>query len=370
MPRSPTRLAAAGGLCLALALAGCFEEPVRQVLELRLASDGKADVKLTTTLSDHEREQNSVLAARLDEARRRLLLGEDEWSPRFERLQSKSYDTSFHREDGLLAEAEQEATVDLAEDPDALDRFFSDTLVQVAYRAEEGWSELSFQPLAPGRLGRRDRDRLDRAMDAWTETLAAYFRTASKLWSYLDRRPDRARAVFGQLLRNIVEDEAPPSEENLTDEEKPLVLAVEDARDKATGILEIEEREAFTINELSRLAFDPFPARLTVSLPGEVIESEGFVTPAGESILVVPAVSLWDALTSLEGVWLAPDPLLITVRQLGSAGGGENEGVSLNDVLAVERRVADPPPTADEIRARIVSGLEPRPLYRVVWKTG
>ncbi len=364
-----TRSATLAVLALALLLAGCFEEPVRQDLELRLAADGKAQVELTTTLSDHEREGNPVLASRLDETRRRLLLGEDEWSPRFERLRPETYDTSFHREDGLLAEAEQKAAVDLADDPDALGRFFSDTLVEVAYRPEDGWSELSFQPLAAGRLGRRDRDRLDRAIDSWTEALATYFRAAAKLWAYLDRRPDRAEAVFSELFRDALPDEIPPRSELLTTEEDPLVQAVEDARDEATGILEIEEREAFTINELSRLAFDPFPAHLSLSLPGPVIEAEGFVK-ASDGTLVVPGVDLWDALASLEGVWLAPDPLLILVRQIGSVGGEAAEDFSLAGVLAVERRAADPPPTAGEIRSRIVSRLEPRPYYRVVWKTG
>ena len=368
MARFPLRFATLSCVALALCLAGCFEEPVREDLELHLAADGKADVKLTTTLSDHEREDNPVLAARLDEVRRRLLLGEDEWTPRFEGLRPETYDTAFHREEGLLAAAVQEATVDLAKDPDALDRFFSDTLVEAAYRAEDGWSELSFQPLAPGRLGRRDRARLDRAIDSWTGVLATYFRAATKLWAYLDRHPDRARPVFGQLLRNVVEDEAPPHEENLTSEEKPLVQAVEDARDRATDVLEVEAREAYTVDELSRLAYDPFPARLSVSLPGPVVESEGFAK-ASDGTLVVPGVDLWDALASLEGTWLAPDPLLITVRQLGSKGGDSTESLSLDSVLAVPRRAADPPPTADEIRARIVSRLAPEPLYRVVWKT-
>ncbi len=366
MPRSSIRLAV--GLGLAVCLAGCFEEPVRENLELQLKADGKAEIQLTTTLSDHEREENPVLAARLAEVRRRLLLGEDEWTPRFEILRPKTYDTTFHREDAFLVAAEQEATVDLSEDPDALDRFFSDTLIEAAYRAEDGWSELSFQPLAPGRLGRRDRARLDRAMDSWTEVLATYFHAAEKLWAYLDHYPDRARPVFGQLLRNVVEDEAPPHEENLTSEEEPLVKAVEDARDKATDILEVEAREAYTINELSHLAYDPFPARLSVSLPGPVVEAEGFVK-ASDGTLVVPGVDLWDALTSLEGTWLAPDPLLITVRQLGSADGESAEGLSLDAVLAAPRRAADPPPTANEIRSRLDSRLEAAPLYRVVWKT-
>ncbi len=367
MTRSATFFAL--GLLLALCLAGCFEEPVRESLVLRFAPDGTASVELSTSFSDHEREGNPVLASRLDEARRRLLLGEDDWSPRFERLRAETYDTAFHREGGDLAEAAQLASVDLAKDSDALGRFFSDTLVEVAYRAEDGWSELSFQPLAPGRLGRRDRDRLDRAMESWTAVLAGYFRASSKLWAYLDRHPDRARPVFAQLLRDVVEDEVPPREELLTLQEDPLVQAVEDARDEATEILEVAEREAFTIDELSRLAFDPFPARLRVTLPGPVVDVEGFAK-ASDGSLTVPGVSLWEALTSLEGVWLAPDPLLITVDRLRARGSGENEQASLDAALTVARHVADPPPTAAEIRVGIESRLAPEPLYRVVWKTG
>ena len=358
---------------LALALAGCFEEPVREELELRLAGDGKAEVALTTSILVPEEEiDNLSLRRRLDEERRRLLLGEDDWARRFERLEALSQETTFERDHGVLASARQSALVDLDDDPEALGRFFSDTLVNAFYAAhpagpgDAGTAELSLYPLSPGRAGRRERQRLERAIDPWTEALAGYLGAAGRLYGYLDEHPDRAEVAFSVLLEEVLPEEDGGRRELLYPDEEPLVEAVEEAMSDAWEVLLVSSQEAYSINEVSRLVHDPFPARVRVDVAGAVVEVEGFEDDP-EGGLRVPSVSLWDALAALEGRWLEPDVLLLYVDRSGGPTGEPGPSFELADIVARDRFHA-PPPSAEEVRAEIESRLAPAPVYRVVYR--
>jgi hypothetical protein len=357
-------------IALAFLLAACFEEPVREELELRLAADGTAEVALTTTILVPDEEiDNLALRNRLESERRRLLLGEDDWVRRFERLDALSQETTFERDHGVLASARQSARVSLASDPEALGRFFSDTLVGAFYSggaAGDGTAELALFPLAPGRAGRRERQRLERAIDPWTEVLARYFRAAGRLYDYLEEHPDRAEVAFSVLLEEVLPEEDGGRRELLHRHEEPLVEAVDQAMTDAWEVLLVSSQEAYSINEVSRLVYDPFPARLRVEVPGEVVAIEGFAaTP--ESGLVVPTVSLWQALTDLQGLWLEPDPLLLYVDRSGGTTGAPGPGFDLAGIVARERSHA-PAPRAAEIRAALETRLLPAPVYRVVFR--
>jgi len=324
-------------------------------------------VMLTTAFRVDDEDLGPALRNRIEGDRRRLLLGEDEWTPRFERLGALSHEKTFEWEKGVLAGVRQTAVVDLTEDPEALNRFFSDSLVNALFVTEDGWAELSLYPLAPGRLNRAQRQRLDRAIDPWTEALARYFRAAGRLYAYLDERPERAEVAFSVLLEGVLPEEDGGRREQLTAEEEPLVEAVEKAMEAAWEVLLLPESEAHSINELSRLAYDPFPARTAVGVEGEVAEIEGF-EPGPEGELAVPTVSFWDALTDLRGVWLDPDPLLLYVARAGGVTGDSGENLELATVAAQDRHHATPPPKADEIRTGLESRLVPQPVYRVLYR--
>ena len=69
--------------------------------------------------------------------------------------------------------------------------------------------------------------------------------------------------------------------------------------------------------------FDPFPARLTITVDGQVLESQGFL--AEPRFFERANVDAWNALKSLEGRWISPDLVtalawvpLITTSQPGS----------------------------------------------------
>ncbi|HSL84143.1 MAG TPA: hypothetical protein VLF66_15325, partial [Thermoanaerobaculia bacterium] len=340
MARHHRRTAAPAAIALlALLLTACFEEPEQDDLVILLRADGRAQVTLTTAFRVDDEDASPALRNRLQGDRRRLLLGEDDWTPRFERLAAASHEKTFEWEKGVLAGVRQTAVVALAEDPEALNRFFSDSLVNALFVAEDGWAELSLYPLAPGRLTRGERQRLDRAIDPWTEVLARYFRASGRLYEYLDERPERAEIAFSVLLEGVLPEEDGGRRAELTAEEEPLVEAVEKAMEAAWEVLLLPESEAHSVNELSRLAYDPFPARTVVGVEGEVTETEGFEAgPEGE--LAVPTVSFWDALTGLRGVWLEPDPLLLYVARAGGVTGEPGEDLELAAVAAQDRHHA------------------------------
>ena len=151
----------------------------------------------------------------------------------------------------------------------------------------------------------------------------------------------------------------------MTRDEEILVGAVEEAMEEGWQILLVGSQEAYSLNELSRLVYDPFPARLRVFPAGPVRELEGFVEEE-EGRLKVPDVSLWNALKDLEGRWLSPDPLLFYVRQSGGVT-GESQGklLELEEILALERVHAQPP-RASEVRAALEERLVPARVYRVL----
>ncbi|MFP3938974.1 MAG: hypothetical protein ACLF0P_01585, partial [Thermoanaerobaculia bacterium] len=261
----------------------------------------------------------------------------------------------------------------LHRDPRALQRFFSDTLVNAFYRVEagaaegQGRAELSLYPLSPGRATRRERQRLERAIDPWTETLARYFRAAGDLYAYLEEQPDRAEVCFSVLLEEVLPEEDGGRRPLLLPEEEALVEPVEEAMAAAWEVLLATSQEAYSLNEVSRLVYDPFPARVRVVPGGPVVEVEGFAED-DEGGLRVPGVSLWDALRALEGRWLSPDPLLLYVEQSGGlTGEPRGELVGLEEVVARERTHAQPTPKPVAIRTALEQELAPEPVYRVAW---
>lgn len=368
-------LRAACLLTAAALLAACFEEPVREELELRFEGGpgtSKVGIELAVALMHAGGEmENRVLRNRLEGERSRLLLSEDDWTPRFERIAPPVHEVTFTREDGELSEVRQSASVDLDEDPDAVRRFFSDTLVGASFRTdpEEGLAELSLQPLAAGRETLRQRQLLERSIDPWTESLAAYFRSVGELYDYLDEHPERSAPCYAVLFEDVLPEEERGDRDALLPTERDRIGAVEDAMAAAWDVLVIGAREAYSINEISRLAYDPFPARVRIVPGGPVVAAEGFEED-GDGGFRVPSVTLWDALRDLEGEWLAPDPLLTLAREggeeLGLGAGGSGEPPTLAALLAVAR-FHPPAPTASEIRNRLESRLAPRPYYRVVW---
>ena len=138
------------------------------------------------------------------------------------------------------------------------------------------------------------------------------------------------------------------------------MAATSDAMERLLAILLVDENAAFTLNELSRRVYDPFPGEVTVSAAGPVTDVEGFVQ-RGDGRWAVPRRDLWTAFTALEGRWISPDPARAYVAASLSAD------LDL-DALLAEDLTAAPAPTPAALRDALEAGLVPEPVYRLAWR--
>jgi hypothetical protein len=341
---------------LALASA-CFDGPVRESWTLRFLSGGWVVAGRTIVLSSAD-DSNPAVAKRLTAVRRDLLEGTDAWSERLGEMGPIAEKIEQERVTGAIAKATHRAV--LAE-TDQVRQLFAATPVDASYTIVSGLAELRLVPGPADRATRADRQKVQRELGPWSTDVAKYFSAGSALWAYLDQHPERARACFGRLFRQVLEDEAPEPPPLLPGRETQLVDALQAAMKKVWQPLEVADGEAFTLDELSHLVFDPFPAPVEIQLPGPAIEVEGFATEAGR--LVARGPGFWHALERLEGRWLAPDPVLAFVRESRK----EKSAFDLEGFSNQPRRTATPPSGGD-VQKAIQAELNGAPLFRATWK--
>jgi hypothetical protein len=354
--RRSQRLAGALGVLL---LVGCFEEPVSRKLSLCFVDRDAVLVSVVTTLAPGEgAEDNPALQRRLAEERRALEEGRDEWRPRFAALDAPAARLMVEEEDGEIVSAERRA---LGE-PGRLGAFFADTGVAVSFTVRENEAELQLVPGPSARATREQRERVAVALADWSEAIAGYLAAGARLWRHLDEHPERARPCLADLMSSVIRDATRQQAGDTTPDERALVEQVDEAREAVAAVLTVPENQTETLDELSRLVFDPFPARVTVVLPATSLEVEGFT--ARGAVLEVGGLGLWASLERLEGRWLAPDPLLPYLRAMR---GPQPEHFDFEAFLAAPRRAASPPPDSLAVRRAIEEGLRPAAVYRAVW---
>ena len=342
-------------LLVAALLCACFEEPVEERLHLCFLEDGALVVTAVTRVNQVPGgDGNPALKRRLDEVRRSLEQGDDDWRRRFRALDPLVERVVLDRVAGEVTELRRSGA---GIDADRLRAFFADSGVSALLDVTDGRAELTLAPGPSQRSTREQRAVVDVALRGWTELLARYAADVGALYAYLGERPERARACFSVLFAALTRSAAG----TLDEREAALVEAVKDDIDEAVRVLEVADGEVYTINELSHLVFDPFPARLTVRLAVAPLESEGF-TREPDGTLAVAGLGLWEAFESLEGRWLDPDPLLTYVRRQREP----SRPFDLDGFVALPRH-AGAAPDAGEVRAAIVHLLTPAPLYRASW---
>jgi hypothetical protein len=348
-------------LALALGLAACFEPPVLETLDLRFLRDGSFVVTSKVEVSDGHREANPVLIRRLAQVRQELEEGSDAWGRRFASLEPAAERFAWEKQ---LGEVRRGTRAALATDPRGLRAFFGDTSLAVSYEIRDGIAELAIAPGPPARATRAQREAVERTLGDWSGHVAAYLKEAGALWAYLDDRPDRAHPCLGTLFEDLLADEVREKLEPLTEGELERINRLREAMEPVMAVLFVPEGEDHSRDELSHLVYDPFPARLTVRLPVPPREApEGFAMAPDGKTLVASGPGFWEALRSLEGRWLAPDPVLLYVQRDGRE---QKEPLDLDALIAQPRR-AEPAPAADEVREAIEERLEPTPFYRVTF---
>ena len=348
-------------VAIALIAVSCFEPPVAETLLLEFLPDGLMTLTARVRIRDLE-ESNPALRRRIEEARREALEGTDAWSRRFEALGPVIERGEWEKHEGRLVSLSRSATTD---DPGALSRFFADTGLAVDWRSADGRHELILYPPPSGPASRAERQRVAQALAKWSEDVSAYLGHAAALWRHLETDPDRARPALARLFSEYLPAEEVEATGELTPEESRLVENLTEAMSTVTDVLVVPRDEAYSIDELSRRIYDPFPAPIEVRVPGGILEVEGFTLAAGgDSRLLAGGASLWQALRGIEGRWLGPDPVLALVEHdLRRAG---DQPFPLADFLG-RRRTMESPPSAAAVRRAIEERLSAPDSYRVTW---
>ena len=341
-------------ILFALPLTGCLEPPVSESLDVKMMHGGASVVSVGVVLRDpSDYDKSPRVQQRLESAARELEEGSDPWSKRLRGVEPDRERDIVDRDHGKLRRVVRHAALG---GPADLREFLRDTGVGVAYADGDGWAELTLTPGRSGRATSAQRQRLDVQLDEFTAGLTKYAAAMKELYDYLETNPDRARVCLGEILSVKTEGET------LTNPESALVERVNDAISAIGVVLDPAPGEPYTIDEISRLVYDPFPAPMRVTVPGEIVEREGF---PGElkSALEIPVFSIWSAFERLEGRWFSPDPALAMWRDDIAKTG---KPFDLDAFLAIPRSSAVAP-TDDEVRAAIENQLRPGPVYRVRW---
>lgn len=338
---------------------------MREALRLRFLPGGPVLATSTVEIDDEPEDTNPALARRLAETRRTLLEGSDAWGVRFAAANAAAERFSWEKQLGVLRAARRSA---LFAEPEDLEAFFRDTSLAVTYAADpqRGVAELAIVPGASTRASRQQREETERTLAAWSGAVADYLRAGQELYAYLDERPGRARPCFAKLFGKRLSEQDARSLGELTAEENGKLDRLDDAMGRVMEVLAVPKGAAYSPDEVSHLVYDPFPARLSVKLPGAPVDLQGFQTDP-DGALTVPSPGLWEALRSLRGRWLSPDPAVLYVE-----GGSEGKGADFDlEAFLKKPRQAVPAhllPAAPELRAEIEARLKPASLYHVAWK--
>jgi hypothetical protein len=341
------RVIVIAALCMTF-LCACGVRPViTQSVLIEPDAEGRhVEVAATTAfsrdVSSRSMEQRQAVM------REAILAGRDEWGLRFAAVSPDDEQIVYDRHRGVLIRAEHRALMDI----DAIHQFFAGAGFSLQLTRGEGWTELSVFPDTSTRASRAQREHVATILKAWSEDVAHYFAAMARLYEYLDEEPHRAAAVF----------------ELLFDDEKQSTIEREDAlvRDAIRTMDAIRDRlqsardDTYTIDEEFDLNYNPFPAEIVVRVPRPIDSLENFEKRDDHTVRISRA-GLLDAITSLEGKWLTPDPLAISARM----DDGKTPPTAAE--LAAMPRRATSLVTATDIQREVERRLRPASTYRVRW---
>jgi hypothetical protein len=341
---------------LCLPLAGCFEEPVREHLHLTLHGTGPVIVTVVQEVADPELAQNNrALTDRMEASRDAIEGGLDPWSRRFAQLSPLAERQSVERVEGRLRRAVHSAV--LASFDDAVRIVEADGLTGSLALVGDA-SELALYPTGGSRATYAQRQDVERRLAAWSVSLADYLEAAIELYTYLDGRPDRALPCLAHIFDKH---DGAAATGPLVAHEEALVRRVKESMDGVVEALVVDSGEAYSLNELARLVYDPFPAKLTIAVKGRILGAEGLNEEPGH--FERPPVDAWTALRSLEGRWIAPD----LVTALASPAPEDRQPDPDPVVFAALQRSFASAPTPDEVASALLSELVPVPVSALRW---
>jgi hypothetical protein len=339
---------------LVLAVGGCFEEPVRQHLHLH-GADGAVVVAWTDEVAPPSRSRgNAAVTSRMEEHRRDLEQGLTDASRWFGHLRSAADRFEIERHEGAVRRARWSAVVT---DVRALENLLAEMGLTTTVSGGDGGTEVYLAPDATSPATRAERKLMDVWIEEWSVEVAEYLAATHQLYAYLDAAPERALACFG----NLFGDDEDAARWPLDDHEAVLLRRVADSVDDVLAVLMEFDDQPYSPNELSRLVYDRFPHRLTVSAEQELDGDGGWIGIDGG--LERPPVSLWQALKDLEGRWVRPD--LATAMVIP---GPEEAQPTLDPAaFAARPRWSSPPPARFEVADVLRANLQRSDPLTVRW---
>ena len=342
---------------LSLPLVGCYEEPVNEHVHLWLTGPGVTVVTVVQEVAEPDRaSDNQALADRLESSREAIDSGLDRWSQRLDLIDKAAELLSIERiHGGLRRSTHTAATWTFEEVVQVLE---ADGLTGAVVFAG-GEAELSLVPTGGSRATYLQRQEAERRLTDWSATVAEYLAAVVELYEYLETRHDRSLPCFAHIFDDH---EVGGATGPLTDLEGELVIAVKDSMESVAEALAVPPDAAFSLNSLSRLVYDPFPARLTTAVEGRVLEFEGFAETG--AVFERPPIDAWSALQSLAGRWVTPD--LVTVA-FAPVPADQLPEIDVEE-LAGRSRSYSSPPAASEVESALLAALVPEELLRIRWR--
>jgi hypothetical protein len=327
----------------ALLLAACGVKPaVENRLTLAFYEDpSRVHVNTSVHIEDAP---NKVIAERVDTLREAIAGNRDEWAMRYSGLNIDNERIIVDRTNGKITGVERLTTIDRNELP----KFFNDMSVTVSLLPNNGYTELTIIPGASSRATRQQREHVLATLHDWSTEAAAYVDALSHLYEYLDAHPERAQPVFTIFLGDR-------DKKSVIDEEQALIDKVWLTSDRISERLQPKETDPYVVDEEFDLVFNPFPGEIVVTTPKTASGVENF-DKRDSTNFVIPRRGLLDAVSSLEGKWASPDPLIMSIR-----------GDPKPDELAKMKRHWSTLVTASEIEDAISERLKPASVYKVRW---
>lgn len=335
---------------LLFAAAACSRLPVTDEVTLE-PSKYDDTMTVTVTRSFLLNAPDERIRSEVETARAAAVAGTDAWSVRFARLTTPYEERhTMEKTRGVLERVTRAARIP----SDDLQHLLSDTGITVDVLRGEGWRELRLIPPSAGRATREQRDRFETTLDVWSRSVTRYFTAMHHLYRYLDEHPHRAQVMFAALLEEKGPDNLPVAVSET--EEQPLLDAIAHSMDEISERMDADEAQSVLFAEEADLVFNPFPGRVVVRTPADVLESEGFAGKGNE--VTIEPVDLFESLAGLEGKWIAPDPLAASLREQNVTSAQ----------LAEAERSSTAIVSSSEVKRAIREQLVRPKMYSVRWR--